>query len=314
MTVVSPLSHLACVELVATVPVGPLCSLWKKSGVDVSAFFAKGDDINLYQCQDSGLLFCDPLSSGDGGFYDQITASESYYNVEKTEFKAIGKIVAAGEKVLDVGSGEGWLSTYLNGADYQGLELSPSSCGRAAKLGHRVSNEGVLEHAKAHPEEYDCVMTCQVLEHVSNPLSFLRGCVDALKPGGKLIVSVPDNSGFLSHYPNNCLNLPPHHVTWWTDQSLDYIFRAVGVDSPIIYRESAVASDHVDILTTIVASSLSLRLFNKPSPKIIVSGQDRMVWKIAKMIAKMIARKMPSDMTPFIGHTLLAVARKAVPA
>src|SRR5690606_28780915 len=39
---------------------------------------------------------------------------------------------------------------------------------------------------------YDAVVTCEGIEHIGNPLLFLRECHRALKPGGTLIVSTPN--------------------------------------------------------------------------------------------------------------------------
>jgi SAM-dependent methyltransferase len=64
------------------------------------------------------------------------------------------------------------------------------------------------------------VCAFQVLEHVPDPRAFLASCVYCLKPGGRLILSVPAEDSFTGLVPNNCLNLPPHHLTRWSDKAL----------------------------------------------------------------------------------------------
>lgn len=41
----------------------------------------------------------------------------------------------------------------------------------------------------APPQDYDCVLSSQVLEHVGSPKAYLAECYRVLKPGGRLILS-----------------------------------------------------------------------------------------------------------------------------
>lgn len=41
-------------------------------------------------------------------------------------------------------------------------------------------------------KEYDCVLLCEVIEHVPNPVEFLSNLKKRLKPGGSLILTTPD--------------------------------------------------------------------------------------------------------------------------
>jgi SAM-dependent methyltransferase len=53
--------------------------------------------------------------------------------------------------------------------------------------------EGPIESATTHlsPDSFDAILFISVLEHLSDPLSVLRGCHEWLRPGGVLLVNVP---------------------------------------------------------------------------------------------------------------------------
>lgn len=62
-----------------------------------------------------------------------------------------------------------------------------------------------------------------MLEHVANPASFLASSIKCLKPNGLLIISVPAADSFISKITNGLLNMPPHHLTWWSDKTLQSV-------------------------------------------------------------------------------------------
>ena len=58
------------------------------------------------------------------------------------------------------------------------------------------------------------------MEHVPAVGQFLRQCLACLRPEGKLIVSVPSHDGFMGSELNSILDLPPHHITQWSDRCM----------------------------------------------------------------------------------------------
>ena len=93
------------------------------------------------------------------------------------------------------------------------------------------------------PASYDVVCHFQVLEHVSAPRAFLVDCVRALRPGGRLIITVPSEDSFLSIAEDAWLNMPPHHVTRWTDSALRFALAKLQLEAQEIWHEP-VASFH----------------------------------------------------------------------
>ncbi|RMH12734.1 MAG: bifunctional 2-polyprenyl-6-hydroxyphenol methylase/3-demethylubiquinol 3-O-methyltransferase UbiG [Gammaproteobacteria bacterium] len=102
-----------------------------------------------------------------------------------------------GKAILDIGCGGGLLSEALarEGAKVCALDMAEQAINVArdhARVQHLEVDyrlETAEQHAANHPEHYDAVTCMELLEHVPDPLSLLKACSDALKPGGQLFLS-----------------------------------------------------------------------------------------------------------------------------
>ena len=102
-------------------------------------------------------------------------------------------------RVLDVGCGSGyWLATLqqLWAWELWGVEPSPLACQIARKHGIAHVIESDLPQANLPENFFDVVRIWHVLEHASSPCQVLDEAYRVLKPGGLLIVGVP-NAGSL---------------------------------------------------------------------------------------------------------------------
>jgi 2-polyprenyl-3-methyl-5-hydroxy-6-metoxy-1,4-benzoquinol methylase len=194
----------------------------KRAKVDVSRFF-KVKEISSYRCLHCGLGMYLPQAVGDGEFYDDLQKYKGYYLNEKPEFTEAAKFIRSTDDVLEVGSGEGLFVNYINCNSYKGLEFSEEAISKAKSNAITLHKESIEDHAANNKNKYDIVCYFQVLEHVPNPGAFIKASVDCLKPGGKLIVAVPSADSFISDALNFYLNMPPHHTSSWTDQTLGMI-------------------------------------------------------------------------------------------
>jgi hypothetical protein len=54
--------------------------------------------------------------------------------------------------------------------------------------------------------------------------SFILSCLKILKPGGKIVIGVPNNNPYIHKYDvYHTLNLPPHHMGLWDKNSLTHL-------------------------------------------------------------------------------------------
>jgi SAM-dependent methyltransferase len=206
-----------------------LASLWGHSvGVDVSRHFAGIVRLGLWESP-LGLLYFDPPCVGDQAFYRDFYRRISIFarlqraGESRDEFIRAASSVAAGDRLLDIGCGEGGLRAHVAGAHYTGLDphFGGSSPG--------VLGESIEEHAQRHEGCYDLVCAFQVLEHVADPLSFARAAAKAVRSGGRLLVGVPTWPSPVTEIPNFVLNAPPHHLTLWSATALRALAERLGL-------------------------------------------------------------------------------------
>jgi GT2 family glycosyltransferase/2-polyprenyl-3-methyl-5-hydroxy-6-metoxy-1,4-benzoquinol methylase/glycosyltransferase involved in cell wall biosynthesis len=110
----------------------------------------------------------------------------------------IANLIGSGQSLLDLGMGGGALGRYLNermSIDADGVTLNQAEADLARAWYQRVvvtdldtSNLHDLFGAKL----YDVIVCADVLEHLKVPQRVLDQCRTLLKPGGRLIVSVPN--------------------------------------------------------------------------------------------------------------------------
>lgn len=97
-------------------------------------------------------------------------------------------------RLMDMGCGSGAFLQIAQqfGWVCYGLELDPEAVKSARKLGLSVDLDSYDKLAH-YPEYFDCIVCSHVIEHVHSPLELLQKLYSALKPGGTLLLSVPNS-------------------------------------------------------------------------------------------------------------------------
>lgn len=135
-------------------------------------------------------------------------------------------------KVLDVGCGRGLLLSRLRsrGWDTIGTELSEEAAAHARHLGLPVLT-GKLEEIGFPNGEFDMVILWHVLEHVRAPRAMLQEVARILKPGGTLLVAVPNFASLEARMSGpGWFHLDvPRHLTHFTPRSLRDVLDQAGL-------------------------------------------------------------------------------------
>jgi SAM-dependent methyltransferase len=202
---------------------------YMEQGLDVSRFFDGIKQIDLFECQKTGYRFYYPFASiGDAEFYKDLSLNRKNYYSTRWEHLKILPTLNVKEKVLEIGSGFGDFLKLLKAKGFkaEGIELNPEAITVCEKEGLKIHSVLIDEFAKQYTSKFDVVCYFQVLEHITNVHDFLKDSLMTLKPGGKLIVGVPNNNPYLFvNDKYHTLNLPPHHAGLWNKKSLTALER-----------------------------------------------------------------------------------------
>jgi len=99
------------------------------------------------------------------------------------------------DKLLDIGCGDGIFSILAKGKykNYYGCDISEVALRKASELGCIVKKINLdKEEIVDWEKDFDYVICLDVIEHVFDPEYLVKNINNALKIGGKLIISTPN--------------------------------------------------------------------------------------------------------------------------
>jgi 2-polyprenyl-3-methyl-5-hydroxy-6-metoxy-1,4-benzoquinol methylase len=178
-----------------------------------------------------------------------------YYLADKYEYTFARDFIKSSDSVLEIGCGKGVFAQKISAKTYLGLEFNQKAIDNAVGDGLLVLKESIQTHAAANPRKYDVVCAFQVLEHVAEINSFISSSLACLKVGGLLIYSVPSADTFLTLVTNYILNMPPHHISWWSDQCLTNVADIFNLNVLAIRHEKLATLHRRWYASTIVLAS-----------------------------------------------------------
>ena len=59
---------------------------------------------------------------------------------------------------------------------------------------------------------FDCIIACEIIEHLADPAAFMASLMRVLKPGGQLIITTPYNERIQHSLCIHCNRPTPHHA------------------------------------------------------------------------------------------------------
>ena len=178
--------------------------------------------------------------------------------------------------LLDVGAGFGlfleeWRKVNPSTSLYA-IEPSPSLASTCRSKGFDVFEDVVENIDSKHFPKVDLIVCFEVLEHVYNPLSFIKSLKSFLSPHGRLLITTLSFSGFdLQVLQERSSQVsPPHHINFFTLSGFKFLFESAGFSNIEI---STPGQLDVDIIANYVASNVDTS-FIPPFVHSILSSDD----------------------------------------
>lgn len=239
----SPLSNSDSCLLLSTVNVSSLRHRWQ---IELGIDWIPQPGINQLQYwrdEITGLQFYSPVQSAGGAdLYSQLQRFPWYYMEAKWEFsEALLHLKSLPDlsRVLEVGVGQGAFLEKARDAGLQiiGMELNPAGAQAARDKGFTVVEKDMAALYVEDQKSWDAICAFQVLEHLPQPRLFIEQAITLLKPGGLLILSVPNAAVARELDPehNDLLDQPPHHMSHWDER----VFRSLESLFPLRLRHVA---------------------------------------------------------------------------
>jgi SAM-dependent methyltransferase len=236
--IISPVTGKAGVKPFNSIDVKDIIRLYRQEhDLDVSEYFIGMDTVPIMECQATGYRFYYPSTvAGNAVFYEHFQQkninNEDWYRKWGYDYQLAYDNIEKNESVLDIGCGTGEFLKKIREktGNAVGLELNSVAYDKCIKAGLTVYNETIQAYAANNRGKYDVVCIFQVLEHVYDIKDFLDAALKALKPGGKLVIGVPNNEPYFQGYDkHSTLNLPPHHVGLWNKKALSNLQGCFGI-------------------------------------------------------------------------------------
>lgn len=126
----------------------------------------------------------------------QIAFNESY------RLKRMAHLAKGLHTILDIGYVD-CPNIYLNNSEVIGLDIKE---GHKPKNYSRIVTCNIKEFIKCNHKKINGIIVGEVMEHLEEPINFLRDCYNILEIGGKLIISTPNPNSFIEQILTLTLN------------------------------------------------------------------------------------------------------------
>jgi SAM-dependent methyltransferase len=274
-----------------------------------SKILKNGFDYHI--CNVCSTVFCNPRPTIDelNNFYWNSKSAKYWFEVflpkveesrrnkifnkkAKELFSLIDKNDIHVSSLCDVGAGSGIfleeLQKIRDDISYYAIEPGKVSSKLLTNKGFKVLQSSA-EFADEWHNKFDFVVSLEVLEHVNNPISFIKSINKLLKPGGSCLITSLGFEGFdilTLGVESNSIS-PPHHLNFPSIRGFELLFKNAGfcevhittpgvLDVDIVLN-SGYSSDFLSVL-----KSRGEAAINEFQEFLITNKMSSHVWILAK--------------------------------
>ena len=154
----------------------------------------------------------------------------------------LARMVEPGQRVLELGTGPGTVTRILHakGCKVTGVEMDPETLATCAPFCERTVQANLEDPQWAAPlagESFDAIICADVLEHLRDPRPLLNQLHGFLKPGGSVLMSLPNASHLTvvasllgGRFPYQKNGLLDHtHLKFYGREDLEALLRECGL-------------------------------------------------------------------------------------
>lgn len=198
--------------------------------------------------------------------------------------KTLGRLDRAkpsGSRLLEIGVGSG---AFLNAAREKGFEvlgcdLSDAICKRIRNAHGIEMHCGPLANLGGGSEErFDVVVMNHVLEHVQQPIDFLKEVCRLLAPGGVAHIAVPNLACWEARF-RGWTSFEPYHLIYFTPETLRQTATGSGFEVDTITTHDSFSGWFLALLRTTLGVNRQEGAVSRPVESLATRGKNpRRVW------------------------------------
>lgn len=170
----------------------------------------------------------------------------------------VSKIVPKKGRILEIGSGHGFFVEAMNKKKYEiiGIEISSEKRAMAKKITKAKILDLDLNNTTVDIGRFDAIVMFHVLEHIADPISFLKKIKTHLRPRGKIIIEVPNCDDFQLELNKSYRDFywQRAHIQYFNPKTLKKVLYMAGFSSRVI-----------GVQRYSIENMFSWKLTNKPS-------------------------------------------------
>ena len=232
----------------------------------------------------------------------------------------LGKLPVKG-KLLDVGCGVGTFAKMTKELGFEVYAFDPAE--EAIKyarknFGLERTLAGTIDDIPTDWQNFDVISAIEVIEHVEAPRDLVSKIYKLLKPGGYIIVSVPNRNRLgVKLWGADEWDVPPNHLTRWSKQVLIFFLQDLGFSDVQIRMDSLNRRS----LSVFLPPKLNRKITGDESKRVLSQGEKEdssfgasLLWKCVQKMGDGVAfllRNIAGDIcNQYLANSLIAVAKK----